>query len=270
MPFYGSIVVIKRSGADGSSFPLINEECLLGRAEGCDIRIQHPFVSKEHAKLQAQVSNRRVKLIALSKTNKTKLNGVAITNGLPILLSQDDQFTIGDRHFRWEYPPFSQMERHSEAEISVKSVKDDEKTKLRSEITEGMIVVEEKLGCSKEKDCNQNLGELNKSNGDQEASKQDSISLREMLKRFIKQKEETIEEKEASLECPVCLETADIPIFRCTKEHLICSKCRHRLSDCPVCRTTYQGDPERYRFAEKIVKELRKLKEDLVVMKMAG
>ena len=25
MPFYGSIVVIKRSGADGSTFPLINE-----------------------------------------------------------------------------------------------------------------------------------------------------------------------------------------------------------------------------------------------------
>ena len=91
-----------------------------------------------------------------------------------------------------------------------------------------------------------------------------------MLKRFIKEKEETIEEKEASLECPVCLETADIPIFRCTKEHLICSKCRHRLTDCPVCRIPYQGDPERYRLAEKIVKELRKLKEDLVVMKMAG
>ena len=25
MPFYGSIVVIKRNGADGSTFPLINE-----------------------------------------------------------------------------------------------------------------------------------------------------------------------------------------------------------------------------------------------------
>ena len=29
MPFYGSIVVIKRSGADGSTFPLINEVMLI-------------------------------------------------------------------------------------------------------------------------------------------------------------------------------------------------------------------------------------------------
>ena len=80
MPFYGSIVVIKRSGADGSTFPLINEvssillklfelnpgkcffcqECLLGRAEGCDIRIQLPIVSKEHAKLKVKVKDSAV------------------------------------------------------------------------------------------------------------------------------------------------------------------------------------------------------------------
>ena len=87
MPFFGSIVVIRSSGEDGSSFPLINEECLLGRAEGCDIRIQLPIVSKEHAKLEVQVHNGTVNLIALSKTNNTKLNGVAIPNALPILLS---------------------------------------------------------------------------------------------------------------------------------------------------------------------------------------
>ena len=77
MPFYGSIVVQKRSGADGSTFPLINEvmnitlhfykncpvnfhylqECLLGRAEECDIRIWLPIVSKEHAKLKVQVTD---------------------------------------------------------------------------------------------------------------------------------------------------------------------------------------------------------------------
>ena len=34
MPFYGSIVVIKRSGADGSTFPLINE---VNIAIGCEI-----------------------------------------------------------------------------------------------------------------------------------------------------------------------------------------------------------------------------------------
>ena len=51
MPFYGSIVVIKRSGADGSIYPLVNESCLLGRNEGCDIRVQLATVSREHCKV---------------------------------------------------------------------------------------------------------------------------------------------------------------------------------------------------------------------------
>lgn len=42
----------------------------------------------------------QVNIIALSKTNNTKLNGVAIPNGSPVLMYQEDQFTIGDRHFR--------------------------------------------------------------------------------------------------------------------------------------------------------------------------
>ena len=123
-------MVIKRSGADGSTFPLINEvkfhrfckmfwkfafcpkddelfelypfsqECLLGRAEGCDIRIQLPIVSKEHAKLKVKVQDGAVQIIALSKTNNTKLNGGIISNDTPVQLFQEDVFTIGDRHFR--------------------------------------------------------------------------------------------------------------------------------------------------------------------------
>ena len=57
MPFYGSIVVIKRSGADGASFPLVHKECWIGRGEGCDIRIQLPTASKKHAKLKVQVTD---------------------------------------------------------------------------------------------------------------------------------------------------------------------------------------------------------------------
>ena len=77
MPFHGCIVVIKRSGADGSTFPLVNEvrqfnymiygihstksksiqECLLGRSEGCDIRIQLPIVSKEHCRIIVNDNN---------------------------------------------------------------------------------------------------------------------------------------------------------------------------------------------------------------------
>ena len=49
--FYGSIVVIKRSGVDGSVFPVVNTECLFGRAEGCDIRVQLATVSKSHCRI---------------------------------------------------------------------------------------------------------------------------------------------------------------------------------------------------------------------------
>ena len=45
----------------------------------------------------------------------------------------------------------------------------------------------------------------------------------EQLIRFI---ERQIIEKEAELECPVCLETAAAPIFMCSEQHLICSLCR--------------------------------------------
>ena len=100
MPFYGSIVIIESSGADGDAFPLNKEEFWFGRAEGCDIKMQLPSVIKKHAKLEAQVSNKTVNLIALSNTFKTKLNGFAIPKGIRIPLFQNDHFTIGDRHFR--------------------------------------------------------------------------------------------------------------------------------------------------------------------------
>merc|ERR1711864_62696 len=82
MPFYGCIVAIKKSGADGSTLPLVSEECLLGRAEGCDIRIQRPIVSKEHAKVSVTVDDGKAWLTALSNTNPTKLNGEAVENGV--------------------------------------------------------------------------------------------------------------------------------------------------------------------------------------------
>ena len=50
----------------------------------------------------------------------------------------------------------------------------------------------------------------------------------------------SIKEKEADLECPVCLETAEAPIFTCQEMHLICANCRPKLSDCPECRVPYQ------------------------------
>ena len=120
MSFYGYVVAKKRSGHDGSTYPLMDEECLLGRDEGCDIQIRQPAVSREHVKL---VYDGAVNIIALSETNNTKLNGVAIPNGTPVLLHQSDIFTIGDRNFTWEYPNGSRLSqvKRPEAETIAKS-----------------------------------------------------------------------------------------------------------------------------------------------------
>ena len=57
MPFYGSLVVIKRSGGDGSIFPLTCKEVILGRDVSSDIRIQLPSVSAKHAKIIVNENN---------------------------------------------------------------------------------------------------------------------------------------------------------------------------------------------------------------------
>ena len=70
----------------------------------------------------------------------------------------------------------------------------------------------------------------------------------------------SIKEKEADLECPVCLETAEVPIYMCPEMHLICSHCRPKVKECPECRVVYSGAPRRHRYAEKTAEELNKLR----------
>lgn len=43
----------------------------------------------------------------------------------------------------------------------------------------------------------------------------------------------------ASLECPVCMDTISPPAGQCINSHLICSPCRSRSENCPVCRQKY-------------------------------
>ena len=57
----------------------------------------------------------------------------------------------------------------------------------------------------------------------------------------------SITEKEADLECPVCLEIAEAPIFMCQEMHLICSNCRPKLKECPECRAPYKAQLRRHR-----------------------
>lgn len=109
MPFHGNIVVIKRTGLDGATFPIINEQCLLGREEGCDIRVQINIVSKKHAKIVCNKADKKAYLYNLSKVNPTKLNEKSVESLDSIRLYHKDVFTIGDRKFRWEYPSESEF-----------------------------------------------------------------------------------------------------------------------------------------------------------------
>lgn len=76
----------------------------------------------------------------------------------------------------------------------------------------------------------------------------------------------SIKEKENDLECPVCFETADVPIFMCSEMHLICSSCKPKIKECPECRVPYTGAPKRHRYAEKTAEELKKLRKEYETM----
>ncbi|NXI47814.1 KI67 protein, partial [Galbula dea] len=104
MPLFGNIVVIKRNGTDGITFPLTASSCLFGRRTECDIRIQLPQVSKEHCKIEVN-ENKEAILTNLSTVNPTKLNGGCFQQ--PVTLKHGDLLTIIDRSFRFEYPPQS-------------------------------------------------------------------------------------------------------------------------------------------------------------------
>ncbi|XP_061564773.1 proliferation marker protein Ki-67 isoform X2 [Cololabis saira] len=101
MPLHGKVVVIKRSGGDGTEFPL-TATCLFGRKPDCDIRIQLPQVSKEHCRIDLN-ENKEIILTNLSTTCPTRVNGEPLNQSER--LKHGDMITIVDRSFRFEYPP---------------------------------------------------------------------------------------------------------------------------------------------------------------------
>jgi len=89
-------------------------------------------------------------------------------------------------------------------------------------------------------------------------SSKKSDSLRDILM-------EAITQKEVDLRCPVCLQVSPPPLYKCTREHLICSKCFARVHNkCPTCRSGYSRDDKIFRLAEQNWRDLQKLKSKLV------
>ena len=64
---------------------------------------------------------------------------------------------------------------------------------------------------------------------------------------LLKYLQESLKGKEKELECPVCLETAQVPIFMCQESHLVCHNCLPKLKTCPECREKMPNPPKRHR-----------------------
>ena len=103
-PFYGTITVIKRSGGDGSIFPMTCEDILIGRGSGCDIRVTLPTVSRKHCHITV-TQNAQALLTNLSdNSGQTLLNQDVMDWNETLVLKHGDVITVGDRSFRFSYP----------------------------------------------------------------------------------------------------------------------------------------------------------------------
>jgi len=50
---------------------------------------------------------------------------------------------------------------------------------------------------------------------------------------------------EKKLECPVCLESCQAPIFQCQESHIICRACRDKVKRCPQCLVRFEKRRQR-------------------------
>ena len=148
-----------------------------------------------------------------------------------------------------------------ESKIDDKRIKkyEEKKHKLEGDIEKKLKISRQKCNSFKKEiqDLETKLHETKKLIQNLPNDERLSIEPNKELIEFI---DNQIVEKEKELECPVCLDVACSPIFMCSEQHLICSTCRPKLSNCPECRVGYTGKNRIHRYAEKTAEELIKLK----------
>ncbi|XP_046383775.1 microtubule-associated protein futsch-like isoform X2 [Ischnura elegans] len=118
MALYGHIIVIRKTGEDGSCFPLLSRACRIGKGRVCDIRIQREPVMKEHCLIEVS-SDSQVKIRNLNKKCHTLVNSTPLSTDWRDLKHMDT-IVIADRSFRWEYLEGSIF--HSANEESAKTI----------------------------------------------------------------------------------------------------------------------------------------------------
>jgi len=124
---FGHIVLQMKDGSAGPPYPLEERRYLIGRQSYCDIRVQAPTVSREHAQIQVD-DNDCVWLVNLSQNNPVKVNGVVHLTR--VQLSSGNEFTIGERVFTFERPDDSATKQVISTAISSKCKTPESKTPL--------------------------------------------------------------------------------------------------------------------------------------------
>ncbi|XP_046667569.1 serine/arginine repetitive matrix protein 2-like isoform X3 [Homalodisca vitripennis] len=121
----GYIVVITRNGSLGGRYPVTSTECVFGHSITCDVRVFVANVARKHCVITAE-SGKPAYIRNFSPSNTTLVNGNSIEAN-QYELKHADIITVGDRHFRWEYPisskplntPKSAKKGNSEGQMSM-------------------------------------------------------------------------------------------------------------------------------------------------------
>lgn len=116
-------LLIIRGNDDGARFDLTEDDILIGREHGCDIRLKDAETSRRHAKLRKE-GNHWI-LTDLDSSNGVYLNGTRVTEAK---LALSDQIQIGRTLFRFSSTVTS--ENHSADKVNISDPVDGEESRI--------------------------------------------------------------------------------------------------------------------------------------------
>ncbi|MEZ4462128.1 MAG: FHA domain-containing protein [bacterium] len=93
-------IVVVSSNFAGQEFPLANKEMVIGRAEDCDIIVDHRSVSQKHAKIVREAAG-TYKIVDLNSKNGVKVSG---EDYRAVHLKRGDIIELGHVKFRFVEP----------------------------------------------------------------------------------------------------------------------------------------------------------------------
>ena len=94
----GGLTLVWEDGSKSQRFPLVEKRTLIGRADYCNICINHKSVSREHADIFSDEKH-QVWLRSLSTTAETKVDGITVRK---TLLANGAKIGIGGHFFIYD------------------------------------------------------------------------------------------------------------------------------------------------------------------------